>query len=38
MAKVYSQSENPKKKTPSKPEWDYALARGLVKGKTIVFV
>ena len=35
--RIYSQSKNPQKKTPSKPEWDYALARGLVKGKTIVF-
>ena len=38
MAKGFTvKAKNPKKKTPSKPEWDYALARGLVKGKTIVF-
>ena len=38
MAKGFTvKAKNPKKKTPSKPEWDYALARALVKGKTIVF-
>ena len=38
MAKGFTvKAKNPKKKTPSKPEWDYGLARALVKGKTIVF-
>ena len=38
MAKGFTvKAKNPKKKTPSKPEWDYALSRALVKGKTIVF-
>ena len=38
MAKGFTvKAKNPKKNIPSKPEWDYNLARGLVKGKTIVF-
>ena len=38
MAKGFTvKAKNPKKTTPKKPEWDYNLARGLVKGKTIVF-
>ena len=38
MAKGFTvKAKNPKKSTPKKPEWDYNLARGLVKGKTIVF-
>ena len=38
MAKGFTvKAKKPQKKTPTKPEWDYNLARGLVKGKTIVF-
>ena len=36
MAKGFTvKAKNPK--VPKKPEWDYNLARALVKGKTIVF-
>jgi len=36
MAKGFTvKAKNPK--VPKKPEWDYSLARALVKGKTIVF-
>ena len=39
MAKGFTvKAKNPKKTTPKKPEWDYNLARGLVKGKTIVYL
>ena len=38
MAKGFTvKAKNPKKTPSTKPEWDYNLARALVKGKTIVF-
>ena len=38
MAKGFTvKAKNPKKKTPEKTEFDYNLARQLVRGKTIVF-
>ena len=38
MAKGFTvKAKTPVKSKPKKEEWDYALARALVKGKTIVF-
>ena len=38
MAKGFTvKAKNPVKSKPKKEEWDYALARQLIKGKTIVF-
>ena len=37
MAKGFTVKAKNPKKTPKEPEWDYTLARQLVRGKTIVF-
>ena len=38
MAKGFTvKAKNPVKSKPKKEEWDYALARQLIKGKTVVF-
>ena len=31
--RIYSQSKKPEEKTPSKPEWDYALSKSIGKRK-----
>ena len=36
MAKGFTvKAKNPVKSKPKKEEWDYALARQLIKGKTV---
>ena len=38
MAKGFTvKAKTPVKSKPKKEEWDYALARQLIKGKTVVF-